>query len=258
MVAQIDLDMAHWVYTQSKESRTRKFLVGIKFNGVSQDIIVYSETIISASNAVYCDLVRVLKTELVGVVEGSDMPRYRVVVDVAGQEHILHLEGRTIYESIYNVATSYLEVTYVEELEDIDRPDTATLAHEEVKRNVAKLYLDKSSMPVEFEGSLFDADSTARGRITNMVTRLLSGAGLPSVWVGWRDYNNTFQWEADSAEDVLEKLTELLALIEDREQALLISVWEHKAAIEALSDIDEILAYDTLTGWPEENPLPLE
>ena len=38
--------------------------------------------------------------------------------------------------------------------------------------------------------------------------------------------------------------------IEDREQELLVAGWTHKDAIEALTDIDDILGYDMTQGWP--------
>jgi len=49
---------------------------------------------------------------------------------------------------------------------------------------------------------------------------------------------------------VLANLTALSRAIEDREQALLVASWTHKANIAALTDIDAILAYDVTANWP--------
>ena len=96
----------------------------------------------------------------------------------------------------------------------------------------------------------FDADPLSRERISGMIARLQRGDGLPSGWVGWRDFSNQQQWVTDDAATVLANLTALSRTIEDREQALLIAAWQHKAAIASLTDIDVILAYPVTEGWP--------
>ena len=95
----------------------------------------------------------------------------------------------------------------------------------------------------------FDADKLARERISGMIARLQRGDGLPAGWLGWRDANNDMQWAADDAATVLASLTALSRAIENREQALLVASWQHKANIAALTDIHAILAYDVTTGW---------
>lgn len=96
----------------------------------------------------------------------------------------------------------------------------------------------------------FDVDRVSRERIAAMMARLQRGDGLPAGWVGWRDASNQQQWVTDDAATVLANLTALSRAIEDREQALLVASWTHKANIAALTDIDAILAYDVTAGWP--------
>lgn len=96
----------------------------------------------------------------------------------------------------------------------------------------------------------FDADNVSRERISGMIARLQRGDGLPSGWVGWRDASNRQQWITDNATTVLANLTALSRAIEDREQALLVASWNHKANIAALTDIDAIIAYDVTENWP--------
>ena len=96
----------------------------------------------------------------------------------------------------------------------------------------------------------FDADKISRERISGMIARLQRGDGLPTGWIGWRDADNQQQWAADDAAIVLANLTALSCAIEDREQALLVASWTHKANIAALEDIDTILAYDVTKNWP--------
>lgn len=99
----------------------------------------------------------------------------------------------------------------------------------------------------------FDADKVSRERISGMIARLQRGDGLPAGWVGWRDASNQQQWATDDAATVLANLVSLSCAIEDREQALLVASWTHKANIAALTDIDAIdaiLSYDVTAGWP--------
>ena len=95
----------------------------------------------------------------------------------------------------------------------------------------------------------FDADKVSRERISGMIARLQRGDGLPAGWVGWRDASNQQQWATDDAATVLANLVSLSCAIEDREQALLVATWNHKANIASLTDIDELLTYDVTAAW---------
>ena len=96
----------------------------------------------------------------------------------------------------------------------------------------------------------FDADKVSRDRISGMIARLQRGDGLPAGWMGWRDAENQMHWANETPEQVLVHLQELSRAIEDREQALLVASWTHKANIAALEDIDTILSYDVTKNWP--------
>ena len=96
----------------------------------------------------------------------------------------------------------------------------------------------------------FDADKVSRDRISGTIVRLQRGDGLPAGWIGWRDADNQQRWAEDDAATVLANLTTLSRVIEDREQALLVAGWTHKANVAALEDIDAILSYDVTKNWP--------
>lgn len=96
----------------------------------------------------------------------------------------------------------------------------------------------------------FDADAVSRERISGTIARLQRGDGLPAGWMGWRDASNQQRWAADDAATVLASLVALSRALEDREQALLIASWQHKANLNALEDFNAILSYDTTAGWP--------
>lgn len=96
----------------------------------------------------------------------------------------------------------------------------------------------------------FDADKVSRERISGTIARLQRDDGLPAGWMGWRDAANEMHWATDDVATVLANLTTLSRAIEDREQALLVASWAHKANIAALEGIDAIAAYDVTAGWP--------
>jgi hypothetical protein len=96
----------------------------------------------------------------------------------------------------------------------------------------------------------FDADQVSRERISGTIARLQRGDGLPTGWMGWRDAENQMRWANETPEQVLVHLQELSRAIEDREQALLVASWTHKANIAALTDIDAIIGYDVTKNWP--------
>lgn len=129
------------------------------------------------------------------------------------------------------------------------QPNTAA-ARAKKKAAIAAEQARRSVAPITYAGSPYDADATARERISGTLARLLRGDGLPAGWVGWRDYANAMHWGSDTAEVVQAHLAGLSAAIEDREQALLIAAWQHKAALDALTDIGDILSYDTTSNWP--------
>ena len=95
----------------------------------------------------------------------------------------------------------------------------------------------------------FDADKVSRERISGMIARLQRGDGLPAGWMGWRDASNQQQWATDDAATVLANLTALSRAIEDREQALLVVAWQHKANIASLTTIEDIMNYNVEEGW---------
>lgn len=117
-------------------------------------------------------------------------------------------------------------------------------------RLVSQRLSELSQEPIEIHAGKFDADKVSRDRISGAIARLQRGDGLPAGWLGWRDADNNMHWADDDAATVLANLTALSRAIEDREQALLVAGWQHKAAIAALSEIGSIISYNTTQGWP--------
>lgn len=108
---------------------------------------------------------------------------------------------------------------------------------------VRRMYREKTCLPITYLESSFDADISAREHISGVLARLMRGDGLPGGWIGWRDADNQMHWASDDAETVRTHLRALASAIEDREQALLISAWRHKAVIAGLDNYDDVAAY---------------
>lgn len=109
----------------------------------------------------------------------------------------------------------------------------------------------RTLLPATYNNAPFDADLVSRERITGLLARIQRGDGLTVGWMGWRDFNNNMHWAADDAATVFIHLAGLSSVIENREQAFLITAWTHKAMINALSSIEEIVNYNINSNWPE-------
>lgn len=159
-------------------------------------------------------------------------------------------------------AVSFTE-DYIQDDAIVRRPNRPAPHHEwdwGAKSWLPNLDAAKAAKKAEIEAELsrrlylpsngFDADKISRERISGTIARLQRGDGLPAGWLGWRDASNDMHWVADDAATVLANLTALSRAIENREQALLIAAWQHKAAIAALTSVEALLTYDVPAGWP--------
>lgn len=101
----------------------------------------------------------------------------------------------------------------------------------------------RNALPIAYQGALFDADIQAQRNISAWQTQLAAGAVLPADFV-WRDANNV-NHPADAA-----FVHGLGAAITLRGTQLYQAAWAHKVALDALTSMNAILAYDVTTGWP--------
>ena len=108
----------------------------------------------------------------------------------------------------------------------------------------------RHALPIESGGVLFDADPQSVESVRGLISRIERGDGLPPGWQGWRVADNSMVWAGYTAANVLQQLYGLARAIEDRKQALMNAAWAHKAAIDALPTVAEVLAYDVSGGWP--------
>ena len=106
---------------------------------------------------------------------------------------------------------------------------------------------------IEVNAVMFDGNNTAQTNLKNKIeevrSRIELGIAMPAELLVWRDANNqTHSWpDINSYYQFLQSYAIALA---DRGTRLYLTMWQHKANIAALEDIDAILAYDVTVGWP--------
>lgn len=174
------------------------------------------------------------------------------------------LKSLEVTEQVFNEVVPYISTSafYVENSVLMVAPNKPSNFHEwdwDLKTWVEDLESGKADYLTQVTRELnkrivlpcngFDADSISRERITNTILRLQRGDGLPSGWVGWRDASNQMHWATATAEEVLVHLTDLARAIENREQALLLNAWQHKAAINAMTTLEDLMNYNINEGW---------
>lgn len=120
-------------------------------------------------------------------------------------------------------------------------PDLAAAVYVR-KKEVDEKLTAVCAEPVTFQGSDFDADDQSQAALLSWVLYVASGAPLPAEFT-WRDARNLHH-PADA--QFLQGLSNLIAL---RRSAARVIAWKHKQTIDTLSDIGEVLAYPTESGW---------
>lgn len=102
----------------------------------------------------------------------------------------------------------------------------------------------RNQLPIAYAGAVFDADTTAMRNISGWQVQLAAGATLPTGFA-WRDhYNINHPADADFVNG-------LGAAITTRGTQLYVAAWQHKANLDALTTVEEVIAYDLAQGWPE-------
>lgn len=111
----------------------------------------------------------------------------------------------------------------------------------------------RNTLPIAYDGKNLDADATAQKNLADKLAgvkeRIRLGVGMPMDKMVWKDADNIVHWWND-LQAYCDWLAGYVIALEDRGTALYISMWQHKLNIDALTTIEEILAYDTTTGWP--------
>lgn len=112
---QIQIDMAHAVYAMGKEKVMKEFDVDVEFLGRQKTICVSAASILEATNKVYVEKARIVRAQK-SAVDPSGLCEFLVEVDVDGERATTTIQCRNVYESIYNVSSSLLQVLAIREV----------------------------------------------------------------------------------------------------------------------------------------------
>jgi hypothetical protein len=94
-------------------------------------------------------------------------------------------------------------------------------------------------------GALWDVDPQSQTNIVGVVALATAlGGNLPSTFPGWRDKNNIMHPMTGA------QVIGLGAAVFAHLSATYYTMWAHKAAIKALTDINAVYTYDYTTNWP--------
>lgn len=115
MLDQIQIDMAHAVYAMGKEKVVKEFDVDIEFLGRQKTIRVSAASILEATNKVYVEKVRIVRAQK-SATDLDGVCGFLVEVDVDGERATTTIRCRNVYESIYNVSSSLLQVLAIREV----------------------------------------------------------------------------------------------------------------------------------------------
>jgi len=99
----------------------------------------------------------------------------------------------------------------------------------------------RNELPVQYAGSMFDADATAQRNVSAWLAMVNAGQDPPTGFF-WRDYDNV-DHPAGAA-----FITGLAAAITLRGTLLYQTSWAKKAEIATMS-VEQLKAYDPTSGW---------
>lgn len=106
--------------------------------------------------------------------------------------------------------------------------------------------------PLAYDGKSLDADDTARTNLSNKITemdkRIALGITTPPQLLVWRDANNT-TWSWATPVDYVNWLGGFAVAMAERGTLNYMAAWQHKANIDALTTVEDVLAYDFSGGW---------
>lgn len=130
-----------------------------------------------------------------------------------------------------------------------------TLPTEQIEKAKTQKKLDITNQadwihqqPISYDNKLLDADETAQQNISGKITELKNDIDLniTSTNLFWKDANNVLHtWNTPA--EYLSWLQGLFNAITARRTNLYALSWQGKAAIDAMTNVEDIQAYDIIT-----------
>lgn len=127
-------------------------------------------------------------------------------------------------------------------------------AKKTLKADVQNELSRRSVSPIVVGDIVLDADAVAQNNLANKLQevneRIRLGMPMPSDLLVWKDASNAVRCWAN-IESYKDWLSTFAIALAERGTRLYQAAWSHKDAIEAMTTIDDVLAYDASIGWPE-------
>lgn len=95
-----------------------------------------------------------------------------------------------------------------------------------------------------YDGKRWDCDDVSRGNINGVLTTGLLNSGALQPGMVWRDYDNN-NWSVDFA-----YMANMSAALATFTNSVYQNSWTHKANVDALTTIQDVITYDYSTNWP--------
>lgn len=115
----------------------------------------------------------------------------------------------------------------------------------------------RSLSPIVCDGIRIDGDDASQKNIANKLSgvkeRLRLGVGMAAELMLWIGYDNhSYTW--DNLQSYCDWLSGCVIAFEDRGTRLRLAARNHKANIDAMTTVEEVLSYDIMQGWPDDKP----
>lgn len=129
-----------------------------------------------------------------------------------------------------------------------DLPAAKAFVQQLVDRQRAR----RIAFPLAYDGKSLDADESARTNLSNKITEMAQRASLslptPAELLVWRDAdNNTWSWATPV--EYANWLGGFAVAMAERGTLNYMTAWQHKTNLDALTTVEDVLAYDFSGGW---------
>ena len=110
----------------------------------------------------------------------------------------------------------------------------------------------RNYLPITVDGVTLDADLVAQRNLSDKKSeadeRLRLGIAMPTDLLIWKDYHNELRTFSD-LQAYADFISGFVIALAERGTRLYVVSWTHKDAIDALTNVEDVLAYDIDTLW---------
>lgn len=132
-------------------------------------------------------------------------------------------------------------------------PDALNLARVDRKNEIEQERRVRNTTVISYDDKNLDGDATAQKNLADKLAgvkeRLRLSVSMDPAIMVWKDADNLIHTWND-LQAYCDWLAGYVIALEDRGTRLYAAAWQHKLNLEALTTVEDILAYDITAGWP--------